>query len=69
MPPVGKSKKRIGDRHKPSRMVRIPETLAAALDVLAEEQFNSVAAQVTIAVREYLEKLGRLPKPGSDKKT
>jgi hypothetical protein len=53
------------DRHKPSRMVRLAEPLAVALEAIADEQFNSLTEQVKIAVREYLEKLGRMPKPGS----
>lgn len=64
MPLVAKQPKRTPDRHKPSRMVRVPEALASALEQLAREQFNSLAEQVKDAVREYLEKRGRLPKPG-----
>jgi hypothetical protein len=54
-----------GDRHKPSRMVRIPEPLAKALESIAAEEFNSLAEQVKTACREYLERKGRLPKPGN----
>jgi hypothetical protein len=64
MPLVAKNKDKAVDRHKPSRMVRVPEALAQALEGMALEQFNSLAEQVKIAVREYLEKHGRLPKPG-----
>lgn len=56
------------DKHKPSRMVRIPEAMAVALEGLAEEQFNSLTEQVKIAVREYLEKNNRLPRPGDSSK-
>lgn len=51
------------DRHKPSRMVRIPEPMARALEQIADEQFNSLTEQVKVAVREYLERANRLPKP------
>jgi hypothetical protein len=51
------------DRHKPSRMVRIPEVFAAALEGIAAEEFNKLTDQVKIAIREYLERKGRLPKP------
>lgn len=66
MPDVAKNKN--PDRHKPRRMVGIPEALAAALEAMATEQFNTLAEQVKIAVREYLEKHDRLPKPKPDKK-
>jgi metal-responsive CopG/Arc/MetJ family transcriptional regulator len=52
-----------GDRHKPRRMTSIPEALAVELDKIANEEFNSLAEQVKVAVREYLDKRGRLPKP------
>lgn len=55
------------DRHKPSRMVRLAEPLAAALEEVAAEQFNSLTEQVKIAVREYLEKLDRMPRPKPSK--
>lgn len=56
-------KKKPGDRHKPSRMLRLPELLAKALEELAREDFNSITEQAKIAVREYLERRDRLPKP------
>jgi hypothetical protein len=55
------------DKHKPSRMVRLPEPLAVALESIATEQFNKLTDQVKIAVREYLERNGRLPKSGESK--
>jgi len=55
--------KQSSDRHKPSKMVRIPLPIALALDQLAAEQFNRLPDQVLAACREYLEKHGRLPKP------
>jgi hypothetical protein len=55
--------KTTNDRHKPSRMVRIPEPMAVALEELAREEFNSLTEQVKIAVREYLTRHDRLPKP------
>jgi hypothetical protein len=60
------TKKKPGDsdRHKPSRMVRVPAALAAELEKYASEQFNSLTEEVKAAVREYLEKRGRLPKQG-----
>ncbi len=51
------------DRHKPRRLVGVPEPLATALEELATEEFNTLAEQVKIACREYLERRGRLPKP------
>lgn len=58
------NKKPTPDRHKPRRMVSIPEPLAVALEGIASEQFSSITEQVKIAVREYLERHDRLPTPG-----
>lgn len=55
--------KQTGDRHKPRRMVGIPEVLAVALEQLAAEEFNTLSEQVKVACREYLERRDRLPKP------
>lgn len=60
---VAKDKKTT-DRHKPRRIVGIPDAIAAELEKLAEEQFNTLSEQVKIACREYLSRLDRLPKPG-----
>lgn len=51
------------DRHKPGRMVRVPESLAVILDELAAEQLNSLTEQVKICIRERLTALGRWPAP------
>lgn len=48
-------------------MVRIPEPMAVALEAIADEQYNKLTDQVKIAVREYLERLGRLPLPKKPK--
>lgn len=63
---VAKEKKKT-DRHKPRRIVGIPEPIAKALCEIAEEEFNNLAEQVKIACREYLERKGRLPKVGKGK--
>lgn len=67
MPDVAKAKTN-NDRHKPRRIVGIPEALAKALEEIGNEEFNTLAEQVKIACREYLERKGRLPKPKGDKK-
>ena len=41
--------------------------LMPALEQIASEQFNSLTEQVKVAIREYLERLDRLPKPGRAK--
>ncbi len=56
-------KKQPGDRHKPSRMTRIPERMAKQLEEIAGEKETSLVDEVKQAVREYLEKLGRWPPP------
>jgi metal-responsive CopG/Arc/MetJ family transcriptional regulator len=62
------SKKKPVDTHKPSRMVRLPEVMAQALESMAAEQYNTLTEQVKIAVREYLERHERLPKPGTHRR-
>lgn len=57
------SKKSPPDRHKPNRMVRLPSSLCDKLDKIAAEEFNSLTQQVVIAVREYLQRKGHLPRP------
>ena len=50
------------DRHKPSRMFRVPTKMALLLDRLAEKELDSSASeQLKIAVREYLGRKGMLP--------
>lgn len=56
-----KKKQADGDRHKPGKLVRIPERLVSLLRELADEDFNSVTEQAKIAVREYLQRKGKLP--------
>lgn len=49
------------DRHKPSRMFRVPTAMANLLDELGEEELGSSATeQLKIALREYLQRKGKL---------
>lgn len=57
------NKKKPTDRHKPGKLVRLPERLVNLLRELADEDFNSTTEQAKIAVREYLQKRGKLPRP------
>lgn len=53
-----------GDKHKPSRMFRVPLRMAELLDEIAEEELGTTAAEHhRTAIREYLQKKGKLPKP------
>lgn len=49
------------DRHKPSRMIRIPERMAEQAELLAERNATSITEVAKTALREYLEKLGLWP--------
>jgi hypothetical protein len=60
-PPAGASGKT--DRHKPGKLIRLPEKLVALLQELADEEFNTATEQAKIAVREYLQRRGKLPRP------
>lgn len=63
----GISSKKPQYRHKPSRMVRLPEAIAASLEQIAAEEFTTLTVQVIAACREYLTRRDRLPAP-SDRK-
>jgi hypothetical protein len=54
---------RKGDRHKPSRMMRISERLAELLDGLAERNVSSAPAEANRLIREGLERMGLWPPP------
>lgn len=55
-----------GDRHKPSKMFRVPVRMAELLEELGEEELDSSASeQLKIAIREYLQRKGKLVPPGN----
>lgn len=60
---IGMATKRTTDRHKPGRLVRVPAIWCAALEEIAAVEQNNLTDQVKVAVREYLERRDRLPKP------
>lgn len=62
---MAKTSKDTADRHKPTRMVRIPEVLAQQLDALAERKVTNVTQETVRAVREMLEREGLWP-PAAD---
>ncbi len=56
-----RKKKTPGDRHRPSRMVRVKEALAAQVDLLVERRATDLTEEVNRAVREMLEREGLWP--------
>lgn len=42
------------DRHKPSRMVRVPKSLADRLDSIASREWTTFPTQVMLAIEMYL---------------
>lgn len=44
------------DRHKPAKMVRIPEVLAKQLEELRKRHVTNITTEVVAAIRMYLEK-------------
>lgn len=60
------SKKPGRDRHKPRRMVGVPERVCAALEQVGREREASLAEMVKNACIHFLESLNRWPpnKPG-----
>jgi hypothetical protein len=57
--------KRTHDRHKPGRLVRIPSVWCEVLEEIGEIEQNNLTDQVKAAVKEYLERRDKLPKPGT----
>jgi hypothetical protein len=53
------------DRHKPGKLVRVPLRMYQLLQELADEEFNTPTEQTKVAIREYLQRKGKLPKPKS----
>lgn len=51
------------DRHKPRRMVGIPERLAVALEKAGEARLMNLTDVVREACLDYLTKLGAWPPP------
>lgn len=49
------------DRHKPSRMTRVRESLAKQLDILVERRASDFTEQVNQAIRLMLEQEGLWP--------
>jgi hypothetical protein len=56
-----KDNQKQSDRHKPSRMVRLPRVLTDPLQDVADENVTDLTTEVKRAVREYLERMGRWP--------
>jgi hypothetical protein len=54
---------RKGDRHRPSRMMRISERLAEVLDDLGERNATSAPSEANRLIREGLERAGLWPPP------
>ena len=51
------------DRHKAARITRVPAEMAAQLDILCRKNITSMADEVKVAVREYLERHHLWPPP------
>jgi hypothetical protein len=54
------------DRHKPRRMIGLPEPLAAQLEVLAKRKLTRISAEAVRIIREALEREGLWPPPEDD---
>lgn len=54
------------DRHKPSRMVRIPASLANLVEKLAERNYSSLTQETKRALKELLEREQLIPPPRRD---
>jgi hypothetical protein len=54
------------DRHKPTRMARVRDSLAKQLDKLADRNATDFTEELNRAVRELLEKEGLWPSPVAD---
>src|SRR5271169_684917 len=54
------------DRHKPSRMARLPESLCCALDLVAALRLSTTTAAAVDILRNGLESLGAWPLTAED---
>lgn len=62
---VMSKKKPASDRHKPRRMVGVPERVCAALEQMGKDREASLAEMVKVACIEYLERNNRWPPKGA----
>jgi hypothetical protein len=61
-PPPPPPESRAG-RHKPSKMYRVPKALSDLLEEVAREELGTSASeQLKFAIREYLQRKGKLPR-------
>ncbi len=54
------------DRHKPGKLVRVPLRMYELLQELADDEFNTPTEQTKVAIREYLQRKGKLPRPKAE---
>jgi hypothetical protein len=64
---MGKKKPSTGDRHKPRRLVGIPERICLVLEAMGESRETSLTEMVKAALIDYLERQGQWP-PSHPKK-
>ena len=65
---MGKKKQpAASDRHKPRRLVGIPERICLALEELGNERETTLTEMVKVGLIHYLESLSRWPPPKTDK--
>jgi hypothetical protein len=55
------------DRHKPSRITRVPDSMAKQLAYLCKRHESKLVDEVKVAVREYLERHNLWPPPEKGK--
>lgn len=57
-----------GEQRKPARMVRVPEALYLLLAEVAEEEIGTDTTEhARAAIREYLQRKGKIPRPGESR--
>jgi len=54
-------KKKPTDRHKPNRLVRVPERVAAAVEAIGLEDEIKLTQMVKMILIEYLKERGKWP--------
>jgi len=58
---MAKAKKKVAERYKPFKSVRIPLPLYGAVKKIADRKYSTVTEQVKLAVVEFLERNGVKP--------
>ncbi len=64
---MGKTKPTDNDRHKPRRLVGVPERICLALEEIGKDRETTLTEMVKVGLIHFLESLNKWPPPKTDK--